>query len=905
MPLLPETLDGGLVTARDPAMLQNGELAVANNVHYKPHDRGLHKVKQRTKYNTGAITGSPTVKGLRFLDFDNAAPLLVALVNDDLFLSTLSDETGSFGTPILGVGSGTSLDATHFEDNHYLFTGVDENHVVRPDRTVRKHGMLPVQTMGSTAPALVAGVFNSNLGTGFFFLLVTEVSDPDTADEVESAFTGDPRTTESGGVPAQLTSPTTQAIRVTRPPLTNVLVIESVTANGTTTLTSATAFTKVRVGQRITGSGVPNNTFVDTVTDESTIIVTNAVGAGIITATFYIATHWRVYMSPPQETAVIPALPLFRKVAQQEITITTVDLGSKTEAEKFPTANTLQTAGWSSPSSAHTIDNLGAVCSTDGAKQGYHTFGYGTTGSIIGIEVRIRFKVTYDPSKSFPLLLINLSTNANSATPTLYPGNKGYIFNTRTAFRQVTATGVTLTYPMTGFASTSLGHPTDIWGKSGGWSTAEVNAVGFGIQLRYGLEDPSKLGMVCQVDSLSIIVYTSGGTNDPISLTGPQYRTISISVGGLTSIFSQCTPPPIATTGTVFEDCLVVNDVIDRSSIQYSMPGRMHYFPNPFYLHFETKNGDGVTALASLGNKMVVGMQTHLYRVNYLPRETDSEFDRGRPIELISDAHGVAGRQSWALFNPDDTSIMMAFVSHNGVHMTDGFTSRLLSGDLDWPNTVRLPVAGGATNYLQNSILVDYPNLQVLVLYYTPPGQTTNTKALFFHYNKFHRKEDGTFKVTGPMDVAASSACLARLAGSTFLLTGQSAGFVYVEDRGFTDASGVTPTVEVRTREIYPAGLGAGGAIDGMYLRHRQSIEGGAGGSTVTVQPLKRVDDTTQSSTVGGLTFTTAQAGVAKVAHKESADSFQFKITEPGGTSGLAMEVLMLDVESRGTDREK
>ena len=35
MPLIPETLDGGLVTARDPAMLQNGELAVANNVHYK------------------------------------------------------------------------------------------------------------------------------------------------------------------------------------------------------------------------------------------------------------------------------------------------------------------------------------------------------------------------------------------------------------------------------------------------------------------------------------------------------------------------------------------------------------------------------------------------------------------------------------------------------------------------------------------------------------------------------------------------------------------------------------------------------------------------------------------------------------------------------------------------------
>jgi hypothetical protein len=899
---IPELLDQGLVTARDPAMLENGELTVANNVHYKPHDRALHKTKQRTKYNTVAITGSPVVKGLRFLEFDHHDSLLLAMVSDDLYLSSFTDETGSFGTPILGVGDGTSLDAIHFENKYYLLTGVGENHVISGDRTVRRHSMQPVNGMGPTPPAITSGVFNSGLGTGYFYFIVTEVSNPDTADEVESAFNGTPETTNSAGVPIQLTSPTTQAIQITRPPLTNVIVVESVTADGSTTLTSAAAFSKVRVGQLLTGTGVPVNTYVDTVTDESTITVTNAVTLGTITVTFYIATHWRIYMSPAQEFAVPPVLSLFRRVGQEEITSTTVILGSKTDAEKFPTANTTHSAGFSNPNNAHTIDNIGTRVSVDAARQGYRTFAFATSGTIIGIEVRIRFRVSFNPFETYPLILVNLMTDATADGNAKYPGNKGYILNTRNFTSG--GLGSPLGGAFTGYVTATLGSPTDRWGKSGGWSTAEINNATFGVQIRYGEEDPSKQGMVLDIDAVSIIAYTSGGTNNPIDLTGAQYRTISISVGGLTSLFSQAGPAPIAFTGDVFEDQFVVNDVTDPSVIRYSMPGKMHYFPAPFYLNFETRTADEVTCIRKLGNKLIVGLKTHLFRVNYLPRETDAEFDRGRPSEPISESHGIVGRQAACLFNPDDTSLMLAYVSHNGVHMTDGFTSTSLTTDLDWPATVRLPIAGDVVNYLENAVLVDDPHLQILKLFYTPPGQTTNTKALYFHYNKYHRKANGTFKVTGPIDVVGRSAHLARLAGNTMMLTGQTGGFVYVEDRGYTDASGSTPTVDVRTREIYPAGLGNHATVNTVYARKRQSIEGGAGGSTITVTPFKRDLDGAQVS-VTGLTFTTAQAGVAKIAHKEAADSFQLRFTEPGGTSGLAMEALVLDVESKGDGRTK
>lgn len=54
----------------------------------------------------------------------------------------------------------------------------------------------------------------------------------------------------------------------------------SCTANGTTTLTSAALFGPVRIGMTVTGTGVPASTTVTTVTDTSTIVVSNAVTAG-------------------------------------------------------------------------------------------------------------------------------------------------------------------------------------------------------------------------------------------------------------------------------------------------------------------------------------------------------------------------------------------------------------------------------------------------------------------------------------------------------------------------------------------------------------------------------------------------------------------------------------------------
>jgi hypothetical protein len=208
---------------------------------------------------------------------------------------------------------------------------------------------------------------------------------------------------------------------------------------------------------------------------------------------------------------------------------------------------------------------------------------------------------------------------------------------------------------------------------------------------------------------------------------------------------------------------------------------------------------------------------------------------------------------------------------------------------------VRLPVSGAATNYLQNAVFVNYAALSQLWLYYTPPGQTTNTKALVFHYNKYHRKGQA-FKVTGPIAVAALSATNGRIGGNEILLSGQSGGFVYVEDRGYTDASGGTLAFAVKTREIYTAGVGRTATVENLFIRHNQDAT-----STVTVTPYTRFSNAAQT-TQSTKTFTTAQAGVPKLPFHLNHESIQWKLSEEAvvGTTGIRLSGLILDVSGTG-----
>lgn len=811
-----EPFDQGLVTSKDPALLQPGELVLASNTVYRPNDPSIQKTKGRTKFNAAAITGTPDVKGLRYLAFDDASNILVALTGTTYWSALMANsETGTFSSLATGIGSGLSLDAAQYNNRQYLFNGAGSvNVVVRSDLTTRNHGLSAV--IDPPVVTTVGGSWNTTLGAGYYFFFTVEIINPGN--------TGSPDEIESSNYVPDSIVPSYQFT--------------------TTTLTTTSIF----------------------VTKPTTINST--------------ATHWAVYMAgPTTANQPVPPRSSFRRVGSpQDISTTTLTIGNTNITgtnSRFPTANTaLVAGGWASPANANANDNAYTAADTLAQATVWRTFGFtGLTGTIVGITVEVKFYVPpvtffFTPPKVGCALTSDLAAyTTEQQVQTTTSG--AYIF--------------------------TFGGTTNMWGRA--WALGDLNSnASFGVRLAYRSTGPGERHLLVGVDYIKVTAHSIGASATTQIFQGQFFPTIAVSVAGITSVIGSHGLPPVASTADIFEDQLATNDITDPSILRYSLPTQVDYFPTLYLVNFETKETDILTCVRRLGDKLLVGMKTQLFRVNYLPRESDAEFDRGRCYETISEGQGIVGTQAFTVFTSPGGPLLGAFVSYSGLHVTDGFQVDTLSDDLDWPNTVSIPTAASPTDYLQNCILVDYPQLYWLVLYYTPTGGTSNTKALVFHYHPSQRKANGKFKITGPIAVAALSACIARVSNSPCLVTGQSGGFVYVEDRGYTHNAGGTLAVDVKTREIYPWGMTETGTVEQVHFRHNQDAT-----STVTVTPIFREGD--DATTTGSPeTFTTANAGVASIPMHLYSDSIQFQLTEPGadGGAGVRLAAMMVDCFTRG-----
>jgi hypothetical protein len=283
------------------------------------------------------------------------------------------------------------------------------------------------------------------------------------------------------------------------------------------------------------------------------------------------------------------------------------------------------------------------------------------------------------------------------------------------------------------------------------------------------------------------VVYDQG------DLLGVAYNFVSISIDGANSLgFSIDEEPPVFSTGDIYEDCLVVNDIANDSIIRYSFPGKPHSFPSVYFLGFETKQADTVSLIRTVGDVLVVGLKGQVWRVNYLPNETDAEFARGRCKELLSANGGIPGPDCGAIFTMDDGTPRLAYVAYDGLYMTDGMRISALTYDLDWSATVNM-------GQLHKAVLVNNQALQCLFLYYIANGSaaTAPDRLCIFSYHPLHLKE-GLLKVCG---ISTFTTRGADYAFSTRKSYAADATTVYTEDEG-------TPlTLTVSTRIIYPENI--------------------------------------------------------------------------------------------------
>jgi hypothetical protein len=625
-----------------------------------------------------------------------ADSLLVVQVEEGATKTYKKGKLGSAGTSIsfsnlkTGITAGTALDQVHYGNQHVLLNGKHENLVLMSDGRIRPHGLSPVTS--SCTLSIISGSWALKEGAGFYAYWTTEY---DSINDIESDFDLGVDSENKPVKPPiiQITSPSTQAVSITRPQRFNATtthwrLYRSIKYTSTTA-NSAAKENKYPNGFLVAQLELRDDNQQNTVTDGGAAASTASVNAGAAAS----------------------------------------DVGSAglTWANTSAATGAINNGGATDDTNSATLTSLGGFATNNKCTLTLSNFSIPTVSApVTGLSVSITGRKVNAGE-------LSLNVRILSQKPGIVPD-------------QILIGGVV---PFTTSNSTiTLGGTGVKWGKPQ-WDPSEFANGRFFIDCTgYVPRDgfPDKV----TVDAVSVIVFhgetQETGTGTLLGNTTDPYPAVVVSPFGFTISAGRGGKPPKSSTGDIFQDSLVVNDVNDSSIVRYSFPTRLDSFPAPYFLNFDTKEQDEVTFIRTVGNVAVIGLKHQIYRVNYLPRDTDSEFDRGRAVEIIEHAHGIAGRSAGALFTLPGVGQMLAYMNNYGIFMTDGYRARPLTPDIDWWGMVDI-------TRLNEAKLVNNTELHLLELYYPPADAGGLQKKLFFHYHSSHLKGDPrspSLKVSGP-----------------------------------------------------------------------------------------------------------------------------------------------------------
>lgn len=315
---------------------------------------------------------------------------------------------------------------------------------------------------------------------------------------------------------------------------------------------------------------------------------------------------------------------------------------------------------------------------------------------------------------------------------------------------------------------------------------------------------------------------------DPNLPVGALYQTMAVSVAGGYLQVSRNGEPPIFSTADRLEESIVCNDVSDPSIVRFNWPEEIDKWPALNFIKFAEKEQDAVRIVKTVGQHVVVLLRDSAWRVDYLPRPEDVEFNRGRCRSRIPGAPGVVDNINAACLIALGDRYWLVYASEVGLAMTDGFTWSLLTADLDWPNFVALSARD------QITVIANEAKFQV-EMRYPSPGNATADKVLLAQYHPSHLKAGAGnqvhAKVTGPVVRASTAATSARIDGLQGVYSANGTR-VFVEWDGTVDddPAGSAIAFDIETGEIYPSGLGKQAVVDRIWIHHNA----GAGGSTIT-----------------------------------------------------------------------
>lgn len=904
-----EFFNGGVVTARHPALLAPGELQRADDCVYREKDPAIWRAPGRTHYGT-AVSGSP-VQGLGYLPFENgrtskvisyAGATLWAMsvydtnssVTSTPFTSTELGGPGAIPGTCATVSSHTNFTSSDTTDNFStypflasivgsrvfssLLNGLDFQVVVTAvsgqDGSTGHYSTVTLKKLYPQGDT-VAATFGTSTPTLFFQYGMRQRVPQDNATTRNNIFdfgqygssyfaqfgVGQPRKIEYI-IPSAIG---TDPVLTHRPcglnPVQTAPTVAAVTGSiGSTGETYAWRtslgfgyfwflVTEIFVVQErgndgklrdVPGSEVESGYLVlgaNSQTEAAPVAVSvpNAATAVRIAMPAVtnlggdgrIATHWGIYMSsvhtddstvpPPLSTFVRIARPAFKTLAAGDVT-TQGHAGNYEVYETVGSTQRLYAVSAAATSGHVTFTNdtamVGApTISTYLAKaacgRGRSNSG-ADGGDAIAPETFLAYTIDASGANANRVptgIAIQIIGRADSS------GNnqqhaEGYVYPVLTSSSKAAAPRAF------GFSSShvpqfvTFGAPGDTWGVSWG---ALSGLSTFGIVVGMSAQTANEN---LWIDAVRITLYS---VSQNINMNGKPFKTVVYRDQIGTSLSEQAYGLPAACSAMCFHmGMLVTNDLDDTTAIRYSYPGYPEYFPRPYVMRLNAgKRRDETTALMSLGTTLLVGLNARIERVNYLPRETNTDLEDGLAHEELAGDHGIAGPLALVKFDMPGQGVIVAYASAAGVFLTNGIWIRPLNMDLDWGATVK-------RNALRSCVMRVCPQDKWLELYYCPAGAThnRNTRKLVFHYQVDKIKEGGMLPCTGPITVSGRASCEIQIDGAHAILTGhETTGLVYREDDGVAQPASyqvhnasdslTTATINplIRTRKMFANGI--------------------------------------------------------------------------------------------------
>lgn len=603
------------------------------------------------------------------------------------------------------------------------------------------------------------------------------------------------------------------------------------------------------------------------------------------------ATHWRIYRSPMKTLFADKKFPSGFMIADLSTGVSAhADTTAVASASSLPAS--VNTSGFffsfASASSVFSDNGVYASATVPAGgtvqQQGVYGFSLGSVaGSVKGIVVEVQAYISAGSSPCpISVGLTRRRADGGSTQP-------GFPFLQVFPSKSALCTSTNSASPHTFF----LGGSADNW-QPGGFNPARFVDTDFDSNFMIVLEC-SKPSTSIGVDYVKVYVYYAGSIEATVV-----YPTVVYTFGDIVSQVSKNFPAPSSNTGDLYQDSLVVNDMSNPALVRYSFPGEPESFPPTYFIDFETRENDIVRHIRVVNNRLVVGLDTSLWRVNYLPSERDASFDRGKAIEMISRSFGIVNPMCACTFTIDGQTEQLAFVSHKGIHTTDGYNFITRTKNQTWRNFISL------TSTSTPIALLNDPENRTLRFFYRNDSLGNETfMCLHLSYDAADIDADGSFKASGPVhsrnyDAAGggyasveSAWAVPRSGGNTGIYIGYGgtsaaagAGKVYFETG--TAIPSNDDTAQYTTRRMFEGGLSGEWMLDDLY-----GYCGSYSGTPLLTYTFKgtKTNDTGET-TRGTKTITLAGQKLHHVTPKVQAEGLRINMIASG--AGTFMQEMLV-----------